>query len=363
MSQEISGAEDQAVKAYGWAARDSSGVLSPFHFTRRGNGDNDISMKILYCGICHSDLHLAKDEVGMTIYPIVPGHEIVGEVTKVGRNVTKFKVGDIAGVGCMVGSCRSCDNCTQDLENYCPKMVWTYNKHHEDGSRTFGGYSDKIVVDEHFVVQIPKNLPLQGTAPMLCAGITVYSPMRYFGLMEPGKHLGVVGLGGLGHMAVKFAKAVGAKVTVISTSPNKKKEAVEQLGVDEFLISHDQEQLQAAMGTMDGIIDTVSAAHPLLHLVGLLKTNGKLILVGAPIQPPELPVFPLILGRKLVAGSAIGGMKETQEMIDFAAKHNITADVEVIPMDYVNTALERVAKADVKYRFVIDVANTIKSPY
>ncbi|CAL9001926.1 unnamed protein product [Prunus brigantina] len=360
---QISGAEEQAVKAYGWAARDSSGVLSPFHFTRRGNGDNDISMKILYCGICHTDLHLAKDEVGMTIYPIVPGHEIVGEVTKVGRNVTKFKVGDIAGVGCMVGSCRSCDNCTQDLENYCPKMVWTYNKHHEDGSRTFGGYSDKIVVDEHFVVQIPKNLPLQGTAPMLCAGITVYSPMRYFGLMEPGKHLGVVGLGGLGHMAVKFAKAVGAKVTVISTSPNKKKEAVEQLGVDEFLISHDQEQLQAAMGTMDGIIDTVSAAHPLLHLVGLLKTNGKLILVGAPIQPPELPVFPLILGKKLVAGSAIGGMKETQEMIDFAAKHNITADVEVIPMDYVNTALERVAKADVKYRFVIDVANTIKSPY
>ncbi|BFG35642.1 hypothetical protein CerSpe_219160 [Prunus speciosa] len=363
LDKEISGAEEQAVKAYGWAARDSSGVLSPFHFTRRGNGDNDISMKILYCGICHSDLHLAKDEVGMTIYPIVPGHEIVGEVTKVGRNVTKFKVGDIAGVGCMVGSCRSCDNCTQDLENYCPKVVWTYNKHHEDGSRTFGGYSDKIVVDEHFVVQIPKNLPLQGTAPMLCAGITVYSPMRYFGLMEPGKHLGVVGLGGLGHMAVKFAKAVGAKVTVISTSPNKKKEAVEQLGVDEFLISHDQEQLQAAMGTMDGIIDTVSAAHPLLHLVGLLKTNGKLILVGAPIQPPELPVFPLILGRKLVAGSAVGGMKETQEMIDFAAKHNITADVEVIPMDYVNTALERVAKADVKYRFVIDVANTIKSPY
>ncbi|CAN6542061.1 unnamed protein product [Malus baccata var. baccata] len=335
----------EVVKAYGWAARDSSGVLSPFHFTRRATGNNDIRIKILYCGICHSDLHLAKDEVGMTIYPIVPGHEIVGEVTKVGCNVTKFKVGDIAGVGCMVGSCRSCNNCTQDLENYCPKMVWTYNKHHEDGSRTFD------------------NLLLQGAAPMLCAGITVYSPMRYFGLMEPGKHLGVVGLGGLGHLAVKFAKAVGAKVTVISTSPNKKKEAVEQLGVDEFLISHDQEQLQVAMGTMDGIIDTVSAPHPLLPLTELLKTNGKLVLVGAPIQPPELPVFPLIMGRKLIAGSAIGGMKETQEMIDFAAKHNITADVEVIPMDYVHTAFERVAKADVKYRFVIDVANTLNSPY
>ncbi|KAB2597544.1 mannitol dehydrogenase [Pyrus ussuriensis x Pyrus communis] len=363
MPQEILVAEEQAVKAYGWAARDSSGILSPFHFIRRTTGSNDISMKILYCGICHSDLHLAKDEMGLTIYPIVPGHEIVGEVTKVGSNVTRFQVGDIAGVGCMVGSCRSCDNCTQDLENYCPKIVWTYNKHQEDGSRTFGGYSDKLVVDQHFAVRIPDNLPLQGTAPMLCAGITVYSPMRYFGLMEAGKHLGVVGLGGLGHMAVKFAKAVGAKVTVISTSPNKKKEAMEQLGVDEFLISHDQEQLQAAKGTMDGIIDTVSAPHPLLSLTEMLKTNGKLILVGAPAQPPELPVFPLILGRKLIAGSAIGGMKETQEMIDFAAKHNITADVEVIPMDYVNTALERVAKADIKYRFVIDVANTLNSPY
>ncbi|RXI07927.1 hypothetical protein DVH24_014493 [Malus domestica] len=301
MSQEISVAEEQAVKAYGWAARDSTQVLSPFHFTRR--------------------------------------HEIVSEATKVGCNVTKFKVGDMAGVGCMVGSCRSCDNCTQDSENYCPKMVWMYNNPNKDGPRTFGGYSNKLVV-EHFAVQIPENLSLQGTAPMLCARITVYGPMRYFGLIEP-----------------------GAKVTVISTSPNKKKEAMEQLGVDEFLISHDPEQLKAAMDTMDGIIDTVSVPHPLLSLIQLLNTNGKLILLGAPVQPPELPVFPLKLGRKLIAGSATGGMKETQEMIDFAAKHNITADVEVIPMDYVNTALERVAKADVKYRFVIDVANTLNSPY
>ncbi|KAM1068495.1 hypothetical protein ACFX2A_000460 [Malus domestica] len=329
MSQEISVAEEQAVKAYGWAARDSTQVLSPFHFTRRTAGNNDINIKILYCGICHSDLHFAKDEVGMT-----------SEVTKVGCNVTKFKVGDMAGVGCMVGSCRSCDNCTQDSENYCPKMVWMYNNPNKDGPRTFGEYSNKLVVDEHFAVQIPENLSLQGTAPMLCARITVYGPMRYFGLIEP-----------------------GAKVTVISTSPNKKKEAMEQLGVDEFLISHDQEQLKAAMDTMDGIIDTVSVPHPLLSLIQLLKTNGKLILLGAPVQPPELPVFPLKLGRKLIAGSATGGMKETQEMIDFAAKHNITVDVEVIPMDYVNTALERVAKADVKYRFVIDVANTLNSPY
>ncbi|XP_004296150.1 PREDICTED: probable mannitol dehydrogenase [Fragaria vesca subsp. vesca] len=363
MTSEATVSSAEEVQAYGWAARDSSGILSPFYFTRRTIGINDISMKILYCGICHSDLHLAKDEVGMTIYPIVPGHEIVGEVTGVGSNVTKFKVGDIAGVGCMVGSCGSCTNCTRDLENYCPKMIWTYNKHYPDGSRTFGGYSDKLVVEEHFVVRIPDNLSLEGVAPLLCAGITVYSPMKHFGLFEHGKHLGVVGLGGLGHLAVKFAKAVGMKVTVISTSPNKKKEAMEQLGVDDFLISRDQEQFQAAMDTMDGIIDTVSAPHSLLPLMDLLKTDGKLIVVGAPLQPPELPVFPLIMGRKLIAGSAIGGMKETQEMIDFAAKHNITADVEVIPMDYVNTALERVGKVDVKYRFVIDVANTLNSPY
>ncbi|KAK9949345.1 hypothetical protein M0R45_004873 [Rubus argutus] len=260
MSEAIksSAEEGQAVNAYGWAARDSSGILSPFHFTRRTTGSNDISIKILYCGICHTDLHFVKDEAGMTIYPIVPGHEIVGEVTKVGSSVTKFKVGDIAGVGGM---------------------------------------------------------------------------------------------------------AVGAKVTVISTSPNKKKEAMEQLGVDDFLISHDREQLQAAVGTMDGIIDTVSASHSLLPLINLLKTDGKLIMVGAPLQPPELPVFPLIMGRKLIAGSLAGGMKETQEMIDFAAKHDITADVEVIPMEYVNTALERVGKNDVKYRFVIDVTNTLNSPY
>ncbi|XP_024180612.1 probable mannitol dehydrogenase isoform X2 [Rosa chinensis] len=292
------------------------------------------------------------------------GHEIVGQVTKVGLNVKKFKVGDVAGVGCMMGSCGSCENCKQDLENYCPKMLWTFSGQYEDGTRAFGGYSNKFVVEEHFAVRIPNDIPLAGVAPLLCAGITVYSPLKYFGLVpQPGskKHLGVVGLGGVGHMAVKFAKAFGAKVTVISSSPSKEKEAVEQLGADSFLISHDHEKLEAALGTMDGIIDTVSASHSLLPLIGLLKTSGKLVLVGAPVEPPELPVFPLIMGRKVIAGSAIGGMKETQEMIDFAAKHNIIADVEVIPMDYVNTALERLEKGDnVKYRFVIDVANTIK---
>ncbi|XP_065629258.1 probable mannitol dehydrogenase isoform X1 [Quercus suber] len=343
------------MNTYGWAARDSSGILSLFHFERRANGDNDITIKILFCGICHSDLHFAKNKAGITSYPFVPGHEIVGEVTKVGHNVTKFKVGDKAGVGCMVGSCGSCENCKQDLEVYCPEMIWTL--------KTFGGYSENIVIDEHFAVLIPNSLPLHGVAPLLCAGITVYSPMMYYGLCKPGQHLGVVGLGGLGHVAVKFAKALGMKVTVISTSPSKKNEAVERLGVDSFLVSHDQEQLQAAMGTMNGIIDTVSGPHSILPLINLLKTNGKLVAVGVPTEAPEIPYIPLIMGRKLIGGSAAGGMKETQEMVDFAAKHNIIADIEVIPMDYVNTAMERLAKGDVKYRFVIDVANTLNSSF
>ncbi|XP_077224707.1 putative mannitol dehydrogenase [Tasmannia lanceolata] len=349
-------------KAFGWAARDTSGILSPFQFSRRANGDDDITLKILYCGICHSDLHAVKNDWGGSVYPVLPGHEVVGVVTEVGRNVTKFKVGDKGGVGCMVGACHSCDNCEKGLENYCPKMILTYNSVYHDGTMTYGGYSDMLVINEHFVVHFPENMPLDAGAPLLCAGITVYSPLKYFGLSEPGKHLGVVGLGGLGHVAVKFAKAFGLKVTVISTSPSKEKEAIERLGADSFLVSRDPAQMQAAMGTMDGIIDTVSAVHPLMPLLGLLKSHAKLIMVGAPDRPLELPVFPLLMGRKGVEGSCIGGMKETQEMIYFAAKHNITADIEVIPMDYVNTAMERLVKADVRYRFVIDIANTLTTP-
>jgi D-arabinose 1-dehydrogenase-like Zn-dependent alcohol dehydrogenase len=314
--------EEHAKEAFGWAARDSSGVLSPFHFSRR--------------------------------------HEIVGVVTEVGSKVEKYKVGDKVGVGCMVGSCRSCDSCANDLENYCPNMILTYASKYYDGTTTYGGYSNVMVADEHFIVRIPDTLPLDAAAPLLCAGITVYSPLKYFGLDKPGLHVGIVGLGGLGHVAVKFAKALGAKVTVISTSPNKRQEAIESLGADSFLVSRDQEQMKAAIGSMDGIIDTVSAVHPLLPLIGLLKPHGKLIMVGAPEKPLELPVFPLLMGRKIIGGSCIGGMKETQEMIDLAAKHNITAEIEVIPIDYVNTAMERLAKADVRYRFVIDVANTMK---
>ncbi|OMP06050.1 Alcohol dehydrogenase superfamily, zinc-type [Corchorus capsularis] len=330
--------QEHPKEAFGWAARDTSGHLSPFKFSRRATGEKDVAFKVLYCGICHSDLHMVKNEWGNSVYPLVPGHEIVGEVTEVGSKVQKFKVGDRVGVGCMVGSCHSCDNCANNLENYCPKMILTYGAKYYDGTITYGGYSDTMVADEHFIVRIPENLPLDAAAPLLCAGITVYSPLRYYGLDKPGLHVGVVGLGGLGHMAVKFAKAMGAKVTVISTSPSKKTEALENLGADSFLISAEQDQLQTAMGTMDGIIDTVSAPHSLLPLIGLLKSHAKLILVGLPDKPLELHVFPMIL-----------------------AKYNLKPDIEVIPVDYVNTAMERLVKGDVKYRFVIDIGNTLKA--
>ncbi|CAA2997494.1 geraniol dehydrogenase [Olea europaea subsp. europaea] len=344
---------------------------------------------------------MAKNDWGFTQYPLIPGHEIVGEVTEIGSKVEKVKVGDKVGVGCLVGSCRQCDQCTSDLENYCPKVIWTYGSVYTDGTLAHGGYSNLMVVDEHFIVLWPENFPLDIGSPLLCAGITTYSPLRYFGLDKPGMNIGVVGLGGLGHVAVKFAKAFGTKVTVISTSINKKKEAIEKLGADSFLVSRDPEEMkvrgiripsffffffiiiiffflnillrhetklistivsvQVAAGTLDGIIDTVSATHPLLALISLLKPHGKMVLVGAPAQPLELPVFPLISGRKIIAGSGVGGMKETQEMIDFAAKHNILPDVEIIPIDYINTAMDRLAKSDVKYRFVIDIAKSLKA--
>ncbi|XP_058775911.1 probable mannitol dehydrogenase [Vicia villosa] len=347
-------------KAFGYAARDSSGVLSPFNFSRRETGEKDVAFKVLYCGICHSDLHMARSEWGNSIYPLVPGHELVGVVTEVGNKVVKFKVGDKVGVGYMVDSCRSCQNCDDNLENYCPEYTVTGGGIYRDGTVTYGGYSDSMVTDEHYVIRIPDSLPLDVAGPLLCAGITVYSPLRYYGLDKPGMNIGVVGLGGLGHMAVKFAKALGANVTVISTSPNKEKEAIEHLGADSFLISRDPDQMQAAIGTLDGIIDTVSASHPILPLVSILKSHGKLVMVGGVSKPLELPVSSLLRGRKLVAGSLIGGIKETQEMIDFAAEHNVKPEIEIVPIDYINTAMERLIKADVKYRFVIDIGNTLK---
>ncbi|KAJ8645541.1 hypothetical protein MRB53_007289 [Persea americana] len=294
----------------------------------RANGDDAVTLKILYCGICHTDLHSVKDDFGFSMFPVVPGHEIVGIVTEVGKKVTKFKVGDKAGVGCLVDSCRACPNCNQDVEVYCPKKIDTYNDIYHDGTPTYGGFSDMIAVDKHFVVLFPDNMPLDGGAPLLCAGITAF----------------------------------GLKVTVISTSPSKEKEAIERLGADSFLVSRDLKQMEAAKGTLDGIIDTVSAPHAFLPLIDLLKCHGKLVIVGVPGKLIELPVIPLLMGKKLVAGSAIGGLKETQEMIDFAAKHNVTADIEVVPMDYINTAMERLAKGDVRYRFVIDIGNTLKAP-
>ncbi|XP_058772235.1 probable mannitol dehydrogenase [Vicia villosa] len=347
-------------KAFGWAARDPTGVLSPFNFFRRETGEKDVAFKVLYCGICHSDLHMTKNEWGNSIYPLVPGHELVGVVTEVGSKVEKFKVGEKVGVGYMIDSCRSCQNCDDDLENYCPKFTVTFSDKYRDGTVTYGGYSDSMVADEHFVIRIPDSLPLDVAAPLLCAGITVYSPLRYYGLDKPGLHVGVVGLGGLGHLAVKFAKALGVNVTVISTSPNKENEAIEHLGADSFLISRDPNQMKDAMGTFDGIIDTVSADHSLLPLIGLLKSHGKLLMVGIPEKPLELPAFPLLAGRKIIGGSLIGGIKETQEMIDFATKHNVVPDIEVVPIDYVNPAMERLLKGDVKYRFVIDIGNTLK---
>jgi cinnamyl-alcohol dehydrogenase len=352
--------EEHPVKAFGWAARDPSGILSPFNFSRRETGEEDVKVKVLYCGICHSDLHNIKNERGTAKYPMVPGHEMTGEVIEVGSKVRNFKVGDKAAVGVIIGSCgspSSCQYCAKDLENYCSKRMLTYNSAYYDGTWNYGGYSDIIVVNEHFVYQIPSNLPLDATASLLCAGITTYSPLRYFELDKPGLSIAVVGLGGLGHMAVKFAKAFGAKVTVISRSLSKKKEAIEHLGADSFLISSDADQMQAATGTFDGIIDTVSALHPIMPLISLLKQDGKLVLLGS-----KTIDSPVVIGeRKVVGTSVIGSVKETQEMLDFCAKHDIVSDIELIQMDYVNTAMERLEKADVKYRFVIDVGNSLKT--
>uniref|UniRef100_A0A7N0TMJ5 Enoyl reductase (ER) domain-containing protein n=1 Tax=Kalanchoe fedtschenkoi TaxID=63787 RepID=A0A7N0TMJ5_KALFE len=360
MATEGSQETAREVAAFGWAAKDSSGHLSPFHFSRRPTRDTDVKIKVLYCGICHSDLHLIKNDWGISWYPLVPGHEMVGVVAEVGSGVKGLKVGDKAGVGYYCNSCQTCEDCENGLESYCPEMITTVCGKDKDGTTTYGGFSDIMVVEERYAVRIPDNLDLAGAGPLLCAGITVYSPLKYYGLTKPGMHIGVVGLGGLGHVAVKFAKAFGARVTVISTSAGKKEEALERLGADAFLVSRDPEQMKAAIGTMDGIIDTVAAVHPIAPYLNILKRHGKLVIVSAPNKPLELHVAQLTLGRKLVGGSCTGGIKETQEMLEFAAKNGIMADVEVIPMDYVNTALERLAKSDVRYRFVIDIGNTLE---
>ncbi|XP_037434400.1 probable cinnamyl alcohol dehydrogenase 8D [Triticum dicoccoides] len=349
---------EKGTPALGWAARDDSGLLSPYSFSRRVQKDEDVTIKVLFCGICHTDLHIAKNEWGNALYPVVPGHEIVGVVTDVGPGVKSFKAGDTVGVGYFLDSCRSCHTCSKGYENYCPTIVLTSNGVDYDGATTQGGFSDVLVVNQDYVLRVPENLSLAGAAPLLCAGVTMYSPMMQYGLNAPGKHLGVVGLGGLGHMAVKFGKAFGMTVTVISSSPRKREEALERLGADAFLVSQDAEQMKAAAGTMDGIIDTVSAGHPLVPLLELLKPMGQMVAVGAPSEPLALPAYAIIGGGKRVAGNGVGSVSSCQAMLDFAGKHGITADVEVVKMDYVNTAIERLERNNVRYRFVIDVAGS-----
>ncbi|KAM0825198.1 hypothetical protein ACQ4PT_069709 [Festuca glaucescens] len=348
----------EGLPALGWAARDVSGHLSPYSFSRSAQKDDDVTIKVLFCGICHTDLHIIKNDWGNALYPIVPGHEIVGVVTSVGSGVKNFKGGETVGVGYFLDSCRTCYSCSKGYENFCPTLLLTSNGVDHDGATTQGGFSDVLVVNKDYVIHVPESLPLAGAAPLLCAGVTVYSPMVEYGLNAPGKHLGVVGLGGLGHVAVKFGKAFGMTVTVISSSERKRDEALDRLGADAFLVSSDPEQMKAAAGTLDGIIDTVSAGHPIVPLLDLLKPMGQMVVVGAPSKPLELPAFAIIGGGKRLAGSGTGSVADCQAMLDFAGKHGITADVEVVKMDYVNTAIERLEKNDVRYRFVIDVAGS-----
>jgi alcohol dehydrogenase (NADP+) len=323
---------------------------------RREPGDDDVQIEILYCGICHSDLHTARGEWAGTVYPCVPGHEIVGRVTKIGSKVSKFKVGEIAAVGCMVDSDGSCADCRDGLEQFCPNVILTYNSPDKHlGGVTYGGYSDSIVVKQDFALRVPSNLKLAGAAPLLCAGITTYSPMRHWGVTK-GKKVGVVGLGGLGHMAVKFAHALGAHVVVFTTSPQKKEDAI-RLGADEVVVSREAEQMHQHAGSFDFILDAISAEHDINSYIQLLRRDGNITLVGAPPKPLAVSAFGLLLGRRSLSGSPIGGIAETQEMLDFCGKHNITADVEIIPIQKVNEAYERMLKSDVKYRFSIDMAS------
>ena len=344
-------------KAYSVASATSPFVSSTIE--RRDPTGHDVQIEILFCGICHSDLHQARNEwseVMPTVYPCVPGHEIVGRVTKVGSAVTKFKPGDLAAVGCLVDSDGTCPECKAGLEQFCQNFTLTYNfpdKH--TGKVTYGGYSDSIVVTERFVLRVPSNLDLAGAAPLLCAGITTYSPMRHWGVTK-GKKVGVVGLGGLGHMGVKFAHALGAHTVAFTTSPSKKDDAF-RLGADEVVISRNADEMAKHAGSFDFILDAVAADHDINAYINLLRRDGNITLVGAPEKPLPVSAFGLIMGRRSLSGSPIGGLPETQEMLDFCGQHNITADVEVIPIQKVNEANERLLKSDVKYRFSIDMAS------
>lgn len=343
-----------SVKAYATGAAQSP--LAASTITRREPGATDVQIDILYCGVCHSDLHFARNEWGFTQYPAVPGHEIVGRVTAVGSAVKKFKVGETVGVGCLVDSCRTCPDCRSGYEQFCAEMVMTYGSMDKHLNQpTYGGYAQSIVVTEEFVLRIPANLNLAAAAPLLCAGITTYSPMRRW-KVGPGQKVGVVGLGGLGHMAVKFARVFGAHVVLFTTSPGKSADA-QRLGAHEVVVSKDEAQMAAHALSFDFILDTVSAAHDVTAYINLLKRDGNMVLVGAPEKPLTIAAFPLLMKRRSFSGSLIGGLPETQEMLDFCGQHGITSDVEMIRMDQVNDAYERMLKSDVKYRFVIDMAS------
>ncbi len=343
------------MKAHAYAALTATTPLEPFELERRGVRANDVLIEILYCGVCHSDIHQARGEWGNSVFPMVPGHEIVGRVTQVGAQAKKFSVGDLVGVGCMVDSCRTCSSCKSGTEQYClGHLSLTYNSTEQDQKTpTQGGYSSHIVVDESFVLRVDPKLDVKAVAPLLCAGITTYSPLKHWKIGK-GHRVGVLGLGGLGHMAVKFAVAFGAEVTVISTSSAKEQDA-KRLGAHHFLLSTDQGQVEAAACSFDFILDTVSGSHDLNAVLGMIKLDGNLVLVGVPTEAPPVHPFSLIMPRRSVSGSAIGGIKETQEMLDFCAAKGIVSDVEMIRMSQINEAYDRVLKGDVRYRFVIDL--------
>lgn len=343
------------IQSKGYAAQDAQTDLAPWNFERREVGPHDVQFDIQFCGVCHSDLHQIRDEWGGAIFPMVPGHEIVGRVVAVGSHVKKFKVGDLAGTGCLVDSCRTCENCKDGFEQFCDNgMIGTYNAMGKDGLPTYGGYSNTIVVHEDFVLHLSDKLDLAATAPLLCAGITTYSPLRHWKVGK-GHKLAVLGLGGLGHMAVKFGVAFGAEVTILSTSPEKEADA-KKLGAHHFVVTKDEQQLAAVKGTFDFILDTVSAPHDINFYMSLLRRDGVHICVGVPPTPYQLHAFSLIGGRKSLVGSLIGGLPETQEMLDFCAEHNIVSDIELIDIKDIHASYDRMIKGDVRYRFVIDMA-------
>lgn len=347
---------DRRMSTRAYAAQFATAPLAAFQIERRSPRPQDVVIDILFCGVCHSDLHQARNEWRNTIYPVVPGHEIVGRVSAVGAAVARHQVGDLVGVGCLVDSCRSCDPCKRGLQQFCASgATFTYNSSDpHTGGVTFGGYSKQVVVDEKFVLRVPAGMDPAGAAPLLCAGITTYSPLRHW-KVGPGQKVGIVGLGGLGHMGLKLAHAMGARVVLFTTSPNKASDA-KRLGADEVVSSKDADAMAAHAGSFDFILDTVSAQHDVNVLLRMLKLEGTLCMVGAPEKPLELATFGVIFGRKSLAGSLIGGLEETQEMLDFCGKHGIVSEIEVIRMDQINAAYERMLKSDVRYRFVVDMA-------